>query len=273
MTTVEEFAPAKVNLTLHITGHRADGYHLLDSLVVFPGVGDLVTAAPSDTLSLRVDGPMATGIPTGSDNLMVKAARWLKPQGGAALHLEKVLPHPGGIGGGSADAAATLRALARLWSVPLPTARETVELGADVPVCLSGASQRMRGIGEEVAPMAVPSFWMVLVNPGVACPTGKVFAGLRSKENAPMSDHAGVTGFKAFVAWLAMQRNDLEDPAIAIAPVISDVLAALRQDAALARMSGSGATCFGLYETKAQAEVAAMRVKRPGWWSAAAPVR
>ncbi len=274
MTTVEEFAPAKVNLTLHITGQRADGYHLLDSLVAFPAVGDLVSASQADTLSLRVDGPKAAGVPTGPDNLMIKAARWLKPDGTAALHLTKALPHPAGIGGGSADAAATLRALSRLWDVPLPATHETVELGADVPVCMQAVPpQIMRGIGDELTlEPGIPHFWMVLVHPGVDCPTGAVFARLDQKNNAPMSAQNGFYGFRDFVDWLALQRNDLEAPAIAVAPVISDVLAALRQDAALARMSGSGATCFGLYETEAQAEAAANRLRHPDWWVVAGPL-
>lgn len=274
MTAVEEFAPAKVNLTLHIIGQRADGYHLLDSLVVFPGVGDVIRAEAADTLSLTVEGPMAEGVPTGPDNLVLKAARWLDAQKGAALSLTKHLPHPGGIGGGSSDAAATLRALSQLWDVRLPNAAETVALGADVPVCMStDPPQIMRGIGDDLTfEPGLPPFWLVLVNPGVACATGAVFARLANKANLGMQAQQGFDGFRDFAAWLTRQRNDLEAPAKAEAPVIGDVLSALAQDAALARMSGSGATCFGLYETQSQAEAAAARLQTTGWWVRAAPV-
>lgn len=273
MTTVNEFAPAKVNLTLHITGQRRDGYHLLDSLVVFPDLGDCVEAEPADKLGLTVTGPFAVGVPTGADNLMIKAAKLLDPGKGAALSLTKSLPHPAGIGGGSSDAAATLRALSQLWNLPLPPAEAVATLGADVPVCMSSMPQRMQRVGELLSlEPAIPAFWLVLVNPGVSCPTGSVFGRLASKSNSPMSDHSGFDGFSDFVDWLRLQRNDLETPAIVEVPDVAEVLAALDQDAALARMSGSGATCFGVYETERQANAAVVRLSKPGWWVRAAAV-
>lgn len=274
MTTVEEFAPAKVNLTLHITGQRSDGYHLLDSLVVFPEVGDRVSATLSETLSLEVDGPKASGVPTGPENLMLKAARLLKAGKGASLHLKKNLPHPAGIGGGSSDAAATLRALSNLWEVPQLPAQDVLALGADVPVCMSPEPQIMRGIGDELTTVVgLPPFWVVLVNPGVDCPTGSVFDRLDQKQNAPMTAIPRFQGVPDLADWLRLQRNDLEKPARLVAPAISTVFDALDQDSAVARMSGSGATCFGIYETEAQAKTAAARLDGQGWWIAAAPVR
>ncbi|WP_420396042.1 4-(cytidine 5'-diphospho)-2-C-methyl-D-erythritol kinase [Nioella sp.] len=264
-----EDAPAKINLALHVTGQRPDGYHLLDSLVVFAGVGDRLHFAPAPDLSLSVTGPMAEGVPTGPDNLILRAAALFGAGRGTAITLDKHLPHAAGIGGGSADAAATLRGLARLWNCPLPDSASVLTLGADVPVCLSRAPQRMAGIGDVLSPVPpIPSLHAVLVNPRVAVPTGAVFRGLTSKQNAPM-DPPDWDGFASFTEWLSRQRNDLEPPARALAPEIGEALTLLRNTgAALARMSGSGATCFGLFETEGQAAEAAraISVAQPGWW-------
>lgn len=274
MTTARVFAPAKVNLALHITGQRGDGYHLLDSLVVFPKIGDVVTATPAETLSLSVAGPMAAGIPTDRGNLMVQAAEWLGAGRGATLTLEKNLPHPAGIGGGSADAASAIKALCSVWDMPVPLPSDTIDLGADVPVCIAAPiAQRVHGIGDVLTPVTgLPAHFIVLANPGLACPTPSVFAALACKENRPIAAIPNFKSFDAFAAWLADQRNDLELPAIEIVPKIDDVLRALRQDAALARISGSGATCFGLYETKAQADAAVARLSATGWWVQAGAV-
>jgi len=273
-----EIAPAKVNLALHVTGRRSDGYHLLDSLVVFAGVGDRLEAEPAAGLSLSLKGPFASGLGAGADNLVLRAADLLRPPGqGAALHLTKALPVAAGIGGGSADAAAALRLLARLWDVPLPAPARALALGADVPVCLAGRSARMRGIGGDLAAVALPPVWIVLVNPGVPVPTGGVFAGLARRDNAPMPDLPRFCDAAALFGWLARQRNDLEAPARALAPAIDAVLAALagQPGCGLARMSGSGATCFALFGTEAPALAAAqaLRAAEPRWWVAAAPVR
>jgi 4-diphosphocytidyl-2-C-methyl-D-erythritol kinase len=275
---IEVFAAAKINLALHVTGQRSDGYHDLDSLVVFAGIGDRVSARPGRGLSLAVTGPQAAGLSAGEDNLVLRAARMMEGPG-AALGLHKVLPVASGIGGGSADAAATLRALAALWSVPLPGPDRILHLGADVPVCLFGRPCRMTGTGGLIAPLPgpLPAMALVLANPGVALSTPSVFAALDRRDHAPMSANPPRAGdLSAFAAFLAAQRNDLEVPAIRLAPVIAEVRAALAAQSGcrLARMSGSGATCFGLFGDRpaAEAAAAALRHARPGWWVAAADV-
>ncbi|WP_116132671.1 4-(cytidine 5'-diphospho)-2-C-methyl-D-erythritol kinase [Tropicimonas sp. IMCC34043] len=270
---VEEFAPAKINLTLHVTGRRADGYHLLDSLVVFAGVGDRVTARRAAVTTLSVTGPRAAGVPTGPDNLVLRAAA-LFPEATAALALDKHLPAAGGIGGGSSDAAATLRALARMSGRDLPDAQAVLALGADVPVCVFARPCRMAGIGEILQPVpSLPGLPAVLVNPGVGVSTPAVFKVLASRENPPMAEiPAGLAGAAEAAVWLGTQRNDLEPAAAMVAPEVAQVLRALRgqADCLLARMSGSGGTCFGLFPTDAAAEAAAaaLTTARPGWWVA-----
>jgi 4-diphosphocytidyl-2-C-methyl-D-erythritol kinase len=276
MPVAAELAPAKVNLALHVTGRRADGYHLLDSLVVFPRLGDRIEAAPAAALSLAIDGPFARDLDPGPDNLVLRAAALLGDGRGAALRLTKSLPVASGIGGGSADAAATLRLLARLWRTPLPGPAALLSLGADLPVCLGGRACRMRGIGERLDPLALPPFWIVLANPGVPVATGPVFAGLARHENPAMPDPPSFADAETLFSWLTLQRNDLEAPGAAVAPEIADVLAALaaQPGCRLARMSGSGATCFGLFASESLALSAAGALRRagPAWWVAAAPV-
>lgn len=275
---VREPARAKINLALHVTGRRGDGYHLLDSLVAFADIADQVTVAHGDRLSLTIDGPEAgslrADLASGADNLVLRAARFFDPAARAAIGLTKRLPPASGIGGGSADAAATLRALARLTGRPLPAAADTAALGADVPVCLSGLPARMRGIGERLEPLAIPPGWVVLANPRCPVPTPTVFAGLARKDNAPMPDRLpDWSDIAALAAWLTGQRNDLEAPARAIAPPIGAVLAALGTcpGALIARMSGSGATAFALFASEATASAAATRIRsaESGWWVAA----
>lgn len=270
---VSEAAPAKLNLCLHVTGRRADGYHLLDSLVVFADVVDRVSAAPGQGLSLAVTGPESADLAAEPDNLVLRAARALGVTE-AALVLEKHLPLASGIGGGSADAAAALRALVRLTGRGLPSAEAVLRLGADVPVCLAGRPARMSGIGEVLAPLpTLPPMWCVLVNPRVAVPTPQVFSALTRRDNPPLPDlpPAALASAKAFAAWLAADtRNDLVAPARSVAPVLSQVQSALAAtpDCLLARMSGSGGTHFGLYATEAAAKLAgtALRRAHPGWW-------
>ena len=273
MTAVEARAPAKINLTLHVTGRRPDGYHLLDSLVVFADLGDVLRVAPAETASLRVTGPMADGVPTGPENLVRRAAELMGVA--AEIELEKHLPAAAGIGGGSSDAAATLRALAELTGRPPPA--EVARLGADVPVCLAARPARMRGIGERVSPVSgLPDLAAVLVNPGAAVPTPEVFARLERRENPPMPDPLPRWETAAeLVRWLAAQRNDLEAAARAVAPEIGTALAALAAmpGCGLARMSGSGATCFGLFADRAAAGAAAAALARPGWWVRAVTLR
>jgi 4-diphosphocytidyl-2-C-methyl-D-erythritol kinase len=268
-----EPAPAKVNLYLHITGRRADGYHLLDSLAVFPAVGDVVAFAPSGGLSLVLDGPFASGLVGESDNLVLGAARALAARAGippaGALRLTKNLPVASGVGGGSADAAAALRLLARAWSVPPADAALALGLGADVPVCLAGAPRRMQGVGEMLLPApTLPECGMVLVNPGVAVSTQAVFKARTGEFRSPAVLPAAWPDAYAMAESLRPLANDLELPAIALAPAIGDVLAALRAapGSLLARMSGSGATCFAIFPNAAAATAAALALARPGWW-------
>ncbi|MBR9650739.1 4-(cytidine 5'-diphospho)-2-C-methyl-D-erythritol kinase [Thalassovita aquimarina] len=268
METIEAFAPAKVNLTLHVTGQREDGYHLLDSLVMFADVGDRISLRRADKSSLTVTGPMGQGVPTGPENLVLRAVDLMGEA--ADITLEKHLPAAAGIGGGSSDAAAVLSALRDLTGKPVPD--QGLSLGADVPVCLAGKAAIMRGIGEDVAPVdGLPELHCVLVNPGVAVPTGAVFKGLARKDNPAMDSLPAQPDFAALITWLQRQRNDLERPAIAAQPVIGEVLQeiAATDGCRMARMSGSGATCFGLYATEAQAKAAAGRLQRDGWWVAA----
>lgn len=274
MTAAEaEFAPAKVNLALHVTGRRSDGYHLLDSLVVFAPVGDTLSVAPAGSLGLSVDGPYAAAVPAGEDNVVLRAARLLGGGRGAAIRLTKRLPPASGIGGGSSDAAAALRALSRLWSLPLPATTQAVSLGADVPVCLDPGPSRMRGIGEAVERLAAPvPVWMVLVNPGVELATPAVFAALARRDSPPLPEPGPLSTPAEVAAYAARCRNDLEAPALSLSPVVGEVLAALRrtEGCLLARMSGSGATCFGLYPDRAARDLAcaALSARRPDWWVA-----
>jgi 4-diphosphocytidyl-2-C-methyl-D-erythritol kinase len=273
-----EHAPAKINLCLHVVGQRDDGYHLLDSLVVFADVGDLISVAPSDTLSLTITGPQAANLATTNDNLVLRAARALSPTLGAAITLEKHLPIASGIGGGSADAAATLRALSALWGVPMPSAEAILALGADVPVCLSGKPLRMQGVGENLTPLPpLPNVYIVLANPGVAVATPAVFKALPNKTNDPLPAIPRFTSSQDFAAWLAKQRNDLEAPALALVPIIGQVKTALgsQPGCLLARMSGSGATCFGLFADQITANLARQSIQtaHPDWWVTASAIR
>lgn len=265
----EAFAPAKINLTLHVTGRRDDGYHLLDSLVMFADVGDRITVTPAPETSLEIEGPMAGGVPAGADNLVMRAARLMGVT--ALIRLKKNLPAAAGIGGGSSDAAATLRALHELTGAPLPA--DTLSLGADVPVCLSGAgAARMRGVGDRIEPVTgLPPLHAVLVNPGIPVLTAEVFARLTSRENPAMpEDLPRNVGAGELITWLGEMRNDLQTPAIEAEPVIAQVFATLEvtPGCLLTRMSGSGGTCFGLYTDAETAAAAAGRLQEshPGWW-------
>ena len=220
--SLTEPAPAKLNLCLHVTGQRADGYHLLDSLVAFTAVGDRVTVTPAARLTLSIDGPFAAGLSSEAENLVLRAARLLDPDRGAHVQLHKALPVAAGIGGGSSDAAATLRGLSRLWDRPLPDATRLLALGADVPVCLHPGLLRMGGIGQDLTRLgAPPPLPLLLANPGVALSTPQVFGGLAQRTNPPMEDPMPApANTDAWLAWLARQRNDLTAPAIAAQPVI-----------------------------------------------------
>ena len=273
-------APAKVNLTLHITGQREDGYHLLDSLVVFGGAADRLIFEQASHLHLSVTGPFADGLRQEPDNLIVRAARLLakelKLPAHAIMTLEKHLPISAGIGGGSSDAAATLLGLLRLWERAIKDEKLraiALSLGADVPICLEGSCLRAEGIGDQVqpGPRMPRELGLVLVNPRVPISTPDIFKRLRRKDNAPMGPvPSAFLSAKALADWLADQRNDLEMPAMEQAPIIETVLQSLNDDGdcLFARMSGSGATCFGLFASIKHAEYAARRLSftHPNWW-------
>ncbi|MGA8324110.1 MAG: 4-(cytidine 5'-diphospho)-2-C-methyl-D-erythritol kinase [Xanthobacteraceae bacterium] len=279
-------APAKVNLTLRVLGRRADGYHELESLVVFADCGDRLTFTPGSALSLTLSGATASEAGADADNLVLKAARALAARIPdlilGAFRLEKNLPVAAGLGGGSSDAAAALRLIAQANKLALDNpdlqaaARAT---GADVPVCLDPRPRLMRGIGEQLSePLPLPQLPTVLVNPGVALATKHVFAGLNASTQlgAPFDLVAAIAKLESrdqLLHMLETQPNALEAPAIVLQPVIADVLTVLRGLAGcqLARMSGSGATCFGLFASAVDADAAAkiLRAKYPNWWAQA----
>ncbi len=282
---VAEVAWAKINLTLQVTGRRPDGYHELTSLVVFAEVGDALRLAVADDLSLTIEGRFAPALQGAADNLVLRAAEALRRRAGiragAAMILTKNLPVASGIGGGSADAAAALRGLMRLWGVSLPQAdlaALALTLGADVPVCLRGAAMVMSGIGERLTPIpALPPLWLLLVNPGVPVSTAAVFGALEGRFSTLAEPQLPPLGLAPLIDWLAARPNDLEAPARRLAPAVDQVLAALARQPAclLARMSGSGATCFGLFEKEADAQQAAAEIARQNatWWVAPALLR
>jgi 4-diphosphocytidyl-2-C-methyl-D-erythritol kinase len=261
---VSERAHAKVNLALHVIGRRADGYHELDSIVAFAGVADVLTIAPADSVSLNITGPFAGDLPRGGTNSVLSAWRLLDDfcrQRGAALApvkfgLEKNLPVASGIGGGSADAAAALRGLIRLFTISVSEQDLNdlaLQLGADVPVCLAQKSCRMRGV--------------VLANPRIPASTSKVFENLSLQCGQSLG--AAIGNVYDIESW----RNDLTAPAVALVPEIADVVGSLifQPDTICSRMSGSGATCFGLFESLESAQIAADAIaeKHPHWWVAA----
>jgi 4-diphosphocytidyl-2-C-methyl-D-erythritol kinase len=284
---VTEAAPAKINLALHVTGRRADGYHSLEMLVAFAEVGDELEAAPADRDSLSVTGPFAKGLIGADGNLVLRAlaafrVRWpdALPEG-VALKLRKNLPIAAGLGGGSADAAAALRLLAQLSAVPVSFAdllELALPLGADVPMCLYSRPAEVRGLGEIVLPLKhFPELHIVLVNPLEAVATADVFRRLERRDNPGLPELGDPMVRPAQLAlWLSETRNDLEPPAIAIVPAINELIAAMgiASGCILARMSGSGATVFGLFGSSAQAHQAAhdLREKWPGYWVAASPL-
>lgn len=262
--TVEAFAPAKINLTLHVTGQRDDGYHLLDSLVVFADIGDRLEFSPGSEMSMDVTGEFAVGVPTDARNLVRKAAQAIGWVG--HIRLDKVLPHGAGIGGGSSDAAATLQTLGGDVTPEL-----AVSLGADVPVCMRAKATRMQGIGDQLSAIELPHMPALLVNPGVPVPTGCVFNSLAIRNNLPMPEVLPeLSSVEDCAFWLRDQRNDLELPAMGIAREIEFALDELRltTHVILARMSGSGSTCFALYPTMKAAHFAAYEIgaAHPDWW-------
>jgi len=283
MTELKAWAPAKVNLFLHVGPVKRNGRHDLDSLVVFSDehAADYLTASPAEALSLDVSGPFAPVSGPVEDNLVLTAAQALQAASGctrgAALTLKKWLPVAAGIGGGSSDAAAALRLLTKLWEIDASYSEQVAPgLGGDVPVSLAAAPALMRGEGEQVVPARVPfRIPALLVNPRAACPTGPVFAAYDAAAGggnfAEIDPLPGFLDKDHLTDWLGYQRNDLEAPAMARVPEIAEVLAFLRAQPGvrLARMSGSGATCFAIFDATSFAERASvvLKAERPDWWS------
>jgi 4-diphosphocytidyl-2-C-methyl-D-erythritol kinase len=276
---IREFAPAKINLFLHVGARRGDGYHELESLVVFASAGDELTFEAADELSFEASGPFAASLASETDNLVLRAARkfaeFAQVEPRVRIALTKNLPVASGVGGGSSDAAATLRGLSRLWpgKLTLPQLWNIGhDLGSDVPVCVLPGCWWMTGRGEQFASVdGVGTMDALLVNAGVPVSTAAVFDGLGERtgtgNTAKPPKHAVLMA--QFVDYLAGKRNDLERPARALCPAIGETLEALAGTKALvARMSGSGATCFGLYPDTASAQLAAENIARdhPGWW-------
>lgn len=281
MTTLRLAAPAKLNLYLHVIGRRPDGYHLLDSLIAFADIQDTLTVAPAAALTFSADGPFAGELGSSDSNLVVRAARLLAEATGhdpsLALHLTKRLPVASGIGGGSADAAACLRALAEIWRIDPAGAdmrKVAASLGSDIPACVVGRVGFMGGTGADMTAAAdLPPAWVMLVNPGIPLPTPDVYRARTGEFSQAMRFDEAPVDAADLALLLAQRRNDLTAAAIGLAPAIRDVLDATGATAncLLARMSGSGATCFGLYATEGDARHAAETLKDAdrGWWVAA----
>lgn len=282
MTTVRVFAPAKVNLALHVTGLRVDGYHELDTLVAFADVGDTVTIAKADVRSLDIKGPEKQGVPRDESNSVFQVASSFWHQGPLAITVEKYLPTMAGVGGGSADAAACYRAIARLDCLRTGQPPESiinfkalsilVRLGADIPMCVLSMPARAQGIGDQIMPIEYfPPLPAVLVNPRIPVPTRSVFDAIEGKANRAMAE--SLPTFKDVTEisdWLGQQRNDLQMPACGIAPGIAQALDTLEQTKSVLfhRMSGSGATCFGLCSSRKDANAVAADISaaHPDWW-------
>ncbi|AZO55929.1 MULTISPECIES: 4-(cytidine 5'-diphospho)-2-C-methyl-D-erythritol kinase [unclassified Mesorhizobium] len=275
-------APAKINLALHVTGRRPDGYHLIESLAVFTRFGDRIEIAPAEADDFIASGRYAADVPLDGGNLVLKArdalrqAAVLRSTPPVTIRLEKNLPVASGVGGGSSDAAAVLRGLAESWGLDIDSAelaRIGLSLGADVPMCLAAKPLVARGIGDDLS--MVPDFsalGLVLVNPGTPVSTAEIFAALSRRDNEPLPPLPRSIDFHSLRNWLEVTRNDLEKPALAMQPAIGRALSWLdKAGSGFSRMSGSGATCFGLFETSNVAKRAAaeIRGRQPDWFVAA----
>ena len=267
-------APAKLNLALHVTGQRADGYHLLDSLVAFAMIGDAITILPAAADRLTCDGPFGADVPALESNIIGRALsmvrRWGVDEAAKQhlhIHLTKDLPVASGLGGGSADAAALIALLTHGRALSPVQLSHCLAIGADVLMCLAGKPALVGGIGETITPVDLPEVHLVLVNPLVGVSTPAVFAGLQHRHNPPLPPWTQPQTFDSLINWLGQTRNDLREPAMSLAPQIGQCLAALKL-MAFAGMSGSGSSCFGLCQTFDEAEDMAERLQRvhPGWW-------
>ena len=274
---LEEKASAKVNLCLKIVGQKSNGFHLLDSIVGFTEFGDHLSFKKSDELKLTAKGAFSDQIPVDKSNLILKAAELLRTinniKTGAHITLTKNLPPSAGLGGGSSDAAATIRGLSRLWGTDLPEIDDMMEIGSDLPVCINQKTQHMRGFGEVLEEInTFPNLPILLVNPLKKVSTQTVFRMLKNKKNPPLSKYEKLfQAKKDWINWLLLQRNDLMEPAVKVEPVISEVLRLISKQISVEKvsMSGSGATCFGIFENKHDCDLAMKRVRleRPDWWS------
>ena len=266
---INSFAAAKVNLALHVRGLKSNGYHELDSLVTFANIGDIIEVRPSNELKLTIEGPFADNVPKDADNIVVKAAKFLSPDGKAHINLIKNLPVEAGLGGGSADAAATLRSLSKLWNIQIPKTPEV--LGADVPICLLKETAIVQGIGEKITPVSIPSnLHIVLIKPNIGLSTAKVFNNLKNKHNEKMCTFKGTDSIEEFANYLNKLRNDLLQTSITIVPLLRDIINFLNVQNGnyYTQMSGSGTTCFGLFddEVSAMRALSQAKIKFPNMW-------
>ena len=266
---IESLAAAKINLALHVIGFNEERYHEIDSLVTFANIGDIIQVRPYNSLKLSIDGPFASSVPQGAENIIIKAAKFLSLDGKAHIRLTKNLPVQAGLGGGSADAAATLRSLSKLWNVPIPNSPEV--LGADIPICLLNETAVVQGIGEKIMPVSIPEkLQIILIKPCTGLSTETVFKTLKEKNNKKMNPYLGTDSKYIFKKHIKALRNDLLKPSIELAPIIKDVLSFLNTQNGIyfSQMSGSGTTCFGLFENKINALKALSNAKRkfPEMW-------
>ena len=273
----EEKASAKVNLCLQIVGQKSNGFHLLDSIVGFTEFGDHLSFKESDVLELTVQGAFSDQIPVDRSNLILKAAELVRKlnniKTGAHITLTKNLPPSAGLGGGSSDAAATIRGLSRMWGTDLPGIHDLMKIGSDLPVCINQKTQHMKGFGEVLNVVnTFPNLPILLVNPLKKVSTQTVFRKLENKKNSPLSKYENLFQTKKdWINWLLLQRNDLMAPAVSVEPVISEVLQFISSQTSVEKvsMSGSGSTCFGVFENKHDCDLAMEKVRqeRPEWWS------
>ena len=266
---INSFAAAKVNLALHVRGLKSNGYHELHSLVTFANIGDIIEVRPSNELKLTIEGPFADSVPKDTDNIVIKAAKFLLPDGKAHINLIKNLPVEAGLGGGSADAAATLRSLSKLWNIQIPKTPEV--LGADVPICLLKETAIVQGIGEKITPVSIPSnLHIVLIKPNIGLSTAKVFNNLKNKHNEKMCTFKGTDSIEEFANYLNKLRNDLLQTSITIVPLLRDIINFLNVQNGnyYTQMSGSGTTCFGLFddEVSAMRALSQAKIKFPNMW-------
>ena len=266
-------ANAKINLSLHVTGKLPNGFHEIDSLVVFTGFGDTLELEPAESFSLSTRGPYSKALPQPSENIILSALRLLEERGTCfRVNLEKSIPVSAGLGGGSVNAALALRLASDYLKCPLPTdIRKITSIGSDLPVCLTGKPSMVSGLGEKITVLdSFPEFPLLLVNPNKPVQTQDVYKGLTKVNNSSQTPFPALGSKNDIISWIRDQRNDLEPPALQLCPEIKDILSRLQdqEGCLVARMSGSGGTCFGIFQTAEQVSVAAKTIKQlePGWW-------